>query len=358
MRTAIIYGGRSGEHDVSCVSAANVLREIDRERFTPVPIGIDRDGSWFLQDMPSESDLEANILHVEPNSSRRIAFQPGTGFTLQGENLGIDVVFPVLHGTFGEDGTVQGLMDLLDIPYVGSGVRGSSISMDKVISKQLWEHHRLPVVPYITLHAHMYEQDKQEFLYRIESELGIPVFIKPARGGSSVGVYKAHTSAELHDCIVKAFQYDTKLIIEKSVTAVEVECSVLGNSAPHIFPPASIRSTHEYYDYEAKYQDPDGAHFNIPADIPEDIRDSLMQLAARAFSAVDARGLARIDFFYDEDSGSLYLNEINTMPGFTSISLFPRMCEDGGLPYKQLITGLVDLAIQEHALRASLRYQR
>ncbi|AFG37773.1 D-alanine--D-alanine ligase family protein [Spirochaeta africana] len=358
MRTAIIYGGRSGEHDVSCVSAASVLRWIDRSRFEPVPIGIDRSGSWYLQSIPDDIHSDGHPLAVAVPGQGAIGFQPGSGLTCNGRSLDIDIVFPVLHGTFGEDGTIQGLLDMLDLAYVGSGVLGSSLSMDKVLTKQIWEQHGLPVVPYIALQHHHYLGDPARQLDRIIHQLELPVFIKPARGGSSVGVHKAHDRQELENCLADAFRYDTKLILEKSVTATEIECSVLGNREPEVFPPASITPTHEYYDYEAKYQDPDGAHFSLPADIPAHVADRISQLALKAFVAVEARGLSRVDFFYSEQTGELYLNEINTMPGFTAISLFPRMCEHGGLPYQQLITRLIELAREEHTLRDSLRYSR
>ena len=358
MRTAILFGGRSGEHDVSCASATSVLRHIDRTQFEPIAIGIDRNGAWYVQSLPDAAQLSDSSfrLEVTPSSETAVVFDPVHGLIAGGRNLAIEAVFPVLHGTFGEDGTVQGLLELLNLPYVGSGVLGSSLSMDKHLTKQMWEHHGLPIVPYLTLHAVDYYSRPDHWIHEIENSLGIPAFIKPARGGSSVGVYKAHDQAELREAIQGAFRFDSKVLVEQSITAIEVECSVLGNSNPTAFEPASIEPSHEYYDYEAKYNDPDGAHFNIPAKIPPAITSRIQTTAVKAFRAGEARGLSRVDFFYCPDSNRLYLNEINTMPGFTAISLFPRMCEYSGIPYAELINTLIGYAVEEHKLRNSLLY--
>ncbi|GAB6090471.1 D-alanine--D-alanine ligase family protein [Spirochaeta dissipatitropha] len=361
MRIAILFGGKSGEHEVSCISAASILKAIDRQLHEPVLIGIDHSGIWHLQDTPGQKAvLQRDFsLKVEKQESfRQIQFQPGPGLISENRSLEIDMCFPVLHGTFGEDGTVQGLLELLDIPYVGSGVPGSSISMDKELSKLLWQEKGLPVVPWLTLHKHTYINNPDEVMDEIVETIGLPAFIKPARGGSSVGVYKAHNREELASCILEAFSYDIKLLAEMHIDAIEIECSVLGNSRVETFPPASIQPTHEYYDYEAKYQDPDGARFTIPANVPESVCNRIRDYAATAFKAVEARGLARVDFFYHQADNKFYINEINTMPGFTEISLFPRMCAHGGLSYGELIQKLLVLAEEEHNIRSGLRYDR
>lgn len=361
MRIAILFGGKSGEHEVSCISATSILKAIDRQLHEAVLIGIDHTGIWHLQDTPGQQSVSQKgfSLKVEKQErNRQIQFQPGLGLISEGRSLEIDICFPVLHGTFGEDGTVQGLLELLDIPYVGSGVPGSSISMDKELSKLLWQEKGLSVVPWLTLHKQIYSNKPDEFMDRIVETIGLPAFIKPARGGSSVGVYKAHDRGELSSSIKDAFAYDTKLLAEMHIDAIEIECSVIGNSRVETFPPASIQPSHEYYDYEAKYQDPDGARFTIPADIPESACNKIRDYAATAFKAVEAKGLARVDFFYQQKEDRIYINEINTMPGFTEISLFPRMCAHGGLSYGELIHRLLELAGEEHSIRSGLKYER
>ncbi len=355
---AIVFGGKSGEHEVSCLSATSVLRAIDRSKFIPVPLGINRNGRWFLQAEQSLETIQnpAYSLSVSCDPESEVFFQAEEGFFTKDKKLQVDLVFPVLHGSFGEDGCIQGLLEILDIPYVGSGVLGSSVGMDKHLAKQLWEAAGIPIVPYVNLHHDDFNQNPQRAIETIIQNLQFPVFIKPANGGSSVGIQKCFDKDDLSKTLESAFAYDTKVLIESYIDAIEVECSVLGNHIINTFPPASIEPKHDYYDYDAKYTDPNGAEFHIPANLPDDVQNTIRSLAARAFRAVEARGLSRVDFFLCRQSGNIYINEINTLPGFTNVSLFPRMCAEGGISYPQLITTLFELAEEEHKRRSSLKY--
>lgn len=366
----IIYGGRSGEHEVSLESAASVIRHLDPRRYRLELIGIDKEGRWFRQAQSVLADCRAGKpLHIR--SAQPVLIQPGGGIfyarskSPNAELLPLtgDLVFPVLHGTFGEDGSIQGLLDMLGIAYVGSGVLGSSLSMDKEKTKQVWMQDGLPVIPYKVFQTSNGDDipsgSKLEDLWRTWTQaLGQPLFIKPARLGSSVGISRATNSQELLAGLKEALLYDHKVLIETAVQARELETSVLGNLKPRVFPPGEVKPNHEFYDYEAKYLDPEGAQLLIPAPVPEDVVARIKGLAIRAYKAAEARGLARVDFFYDEEQDKLYLNEINTMPGFTSISMYPKLAEAGGLPYAALIDELITLAREEFARRDALSYSR
>lgn len=365
MKVLILYGGRSGEHEVSCLSAASVLRHLNPRRYTPLLCGITREGHWFLQeDSRVQAVLHGADLQVHPGAE--VSIVPAKGFQAGGALLDLDMVFPVLHGTFGEDGTVQGLFEMTGVPYVGSGVLGSSLGMDKEKAKQVWQYEGIPVVPFRSFvpedHREARGDIPEKTLRRLWQEwtaaLQVPLFVKPARAGSSVGITKVHSFQELAPAMKTALSFDSKVLIEKAVTSKEIECSVVGNLAPRAFIPGEVEPHHEFYDYEAKYIDPDGAALIIPARIPEKDQHRIMELAVRAYRACEARGLARVDFFFHEDRGELYLNEINTMPGFTHISMFSKMCEAGGLEYSAVLDELIALGLQEFTRRNTLQYTR
>ncbi|MCK4543889.1 MAG: D-alanine--D-alanine ligase [Spirochaetales bacterium] len=341
-RIALLYGGKTGEHEVSCRSAASVAENIDKDRFEVVFIGIGRDGIWYLQREEKRDGMFLVIEETDP-----VSVLPGKGLFARGKDLSISCVFPVLHGPFGEDGTVQGLLDITGLPYVGGGVLGSSLGMDKGVIKKLWMGENLSVVPFLSLERweYMAETFSTEDYYRKARE-SFPhsLIIKPARAGSSVGVSKANSLGEFKNALQKAFQFDDVTLIEPFITAREIECAVLGNNHPVSFPPGEILPSHDFYDYDAKYIDPDGAALEVPAKLPENIISEIRDTAVKAFQTARISGMARVDFFVDPDKGLVLLNEINTIPGFTNISMYSRMCEAGGVSYPELITKLIDLA--------------
>lgn len=361
MRIAILYGGKSGEHEVSLRSAASVIRHIDRAHKLHL-IGITRSGAWHLQpDSMLEECLEGDGPLTIRADGPSVLVVPGHGLRVYGtygsSDLPLDVVFPVLHGTFGEDGTVQGMLECAEMAYVGADVLGSAIGMDKEVAKALWLKAGLPVVPYMAIGlADLSNIDA--LADRVESSFGWPAFVKPARGGSSVGASKAASRASLKDALQKALLCDTKVLIEPFVKAREIECSVIGNDQPRAFPPGELIISHEFYDYEAKYIDPDGATFVIPARLDAVQSAHLQEIAVNAYRAAALSGMARVDFFVNRDTGAVLLNEVNTIPGFTSISMFPMMCEAGGLPYRDLLEELLALAMARRQSRVALHYER
>jgi len=359
MRLAILYGGKSGEHEVSLRSAASVIRHLDRSHKLHL-IGITKAGAWHLQpDSVLASCLEGeDPLELRADGPSVLAV-PGTGLRVYGArgsaDLPLDAVFPVLHGTFGEDGTVQGLLECSNLAYVGADVLGSAIGMDKEIAKILWRDAGLPIVPSITARA--VDADRiDDLVGNVERTFGWPVFVKPARCGSSVGASKAETRSDLKSALLKALAFDTKALVEPFIAAREIECSVLGNDTPRAFPPGELIPSHEFYDYEAKYIDPAGARFVIPAALDETTSARVMEIAVTAYTSAGLAGMARVDFFIDKKSGFIYLNEANTIPGFTSISMYPMMCESGGLPYPALLDELLALAVERKKSRSTLRY--
>ncbi len=367
MNIALVYGGKSGEHEVSLISATSIARTVDTGKHALILVGITVDGRWFLQ---PESELSrvrtdsAAVLSIQENEAQRVSILPGggtlTAFQAGGRALAVDVVFPVLHGTYGEDGTIQGLFEMADLPYVGGGVMASSIAMDKEKTKILWQAAGLPVVPFVAVKLVEWttESEKRALLLKAEKDLSYPLFVKPACAGSSVGAAKARNREELEKKCAEAFLWDDKIIIEPFIPAREIECSVTGNEAPVAYTPGEIIPTHEFYDYEAKYIDPDGASLKIPADISEQTTRRLRQIAIKAYQTLDLSGLSRVDFFIDKRDETLYLNEINTIPGFTSISMFPKMCEASGLPYPDLVMKLLNLARARYEARRALRTSR
>src|SRR5918998_1731431 len=313
-RLAILYGGRSAEHQVSVVSARSVMEALDPDRFEVVPIAITREGAWLLPDRsPLELTAPDGSLPEVEAAGRELAVRPEQGLG------GVDVVFPILHGPFGEDGTVQGLLELADLPYVGSGVLASALAMDKAMAE-------------------------------VAGRLSYPVFTKPARLGSSIGISKVKTPGELATGLAAAFAHDTKALVEQGVAARELECGVLGNDAPEASVVGEVIPSHEFYDFEAKYLD-DALKLEIPAQIPDDVRSQVRELSLRAFQALDCEGFARVDFFYEEATGRVLLNEVNTIPGFTPRSMFPMLWAASGLAYPDLVARLVDLATERHAAR-------
>ncbi len=354
---AILYGGKSGEHEVSLRSAYSVYKHLDYSRFSPLLIGIDIKGRWYLQDNPPAT--HEDTLDIIKDTSRLVMAVPGEGLYNREQKLEVDAVFPVLHGSYGEDGTVQGLLELCNLPYAGAGVLGSSLSMDKAATKIAWQKAGLPVVPFIRVDSQEIDTDGRlmsEKERELKAAFPMPLFIKPLRAGSSVGVSRVDSWDALPAALSEACRYDTAAIVEPAVNAREIECSVVGNFSLETFPPGEVLPTHEFYDYEAKYIDPDGAVLQVPADLPAEDLKQIREIAARAYQAAGAEGMSRVDFFVDRKTGEIQLNEINTIPGFTSISMFPRMCEAGGLAYTDLISRMIDLGVDRYKRRQACVY--
>ena len=350
LRVGVLYGGRSGEHEVSLASAASVFANLDRTRYEPVPIRIEKDGRWILGAPAPTAISAADVLQ----QNRSVALEPVEPTSAIDRRV-VDVVFPVLHGPYGEDGTVQGLLELANVPYVGAGVLGSAVGMDKVVMKKLFAADGLPIVPYVALLRPEWTGDRAGLTARVERELGYPVFVKPANLGSSVGISKARSTQELIAAVALALEFDRKVVIEAGVpNAREIECAVLGNDDPQASVPGEVIPSREFYDYEAKYLD-DGSKILIPAPLTEAQAAEIRQLAIQAFRAVDGAGMSRVDFLMAGDSGALYLNEVNTIPGFTTISMYPKMWEASGLPYADLLDRLITLAIERHTERQQLK---
>ena len=358
MRVGVVYGGRSGEHEVSLRSAASIIGALDPARYEIVPIAIGKDGRWLTG---------PDSLRVLEAAQRDLAPLPdhGSDVTLpadptrrglvplgRGRAVGLDVVFPVLHGTYGEDGTVQGLLELADVPYVGAGVLASAVGMDKAAMKSIFRDAGIPVCRWLVTRAG--EETPDALARRVGAELGFPCFVKPANMGSSVGITKVGAPAALAAAVAEAAAYDPKIVIEEAIAGREFECGVLGNDAPEASVVGELVPSHEFYDYADKYVD-QGARITIPAAIPAECADALRAMALRAFRAIDCSGLARVDFFLENGTGRILVNEINTMPGFTSISMYPKLWEASGVPYATLLDRLIALAFERHAARASRR---
>src|SRR4051794_1976043 len=323
LRVAVIYGGRSGEHDVSVRSAKSILEGLDREKYETIEYFIDRNGKWSPQPILPEPGA-----HPE-----------------------IDVVFPMLHGTFGEDGTMQGLLELADLPYVGAGVLGSAVSMDKEMMKRVCQERMLPIVEYVTVTR------ATQSIADACRRLPFPMFVKPANLGSSVGISKAHDEGELEAAFALAKQFDRKVIVERAIEGRELECSVLGNEAPMASLPCEILPSREFYDYEDKYL-LDTARTQVPAELTAERTVELRRLAVECYRAVECEGMARVDFFLENETNRLYINEINTIPGFTSISMYPKMWEHSGIPFGTLLDQLIEFAIDRHRQKQATRFAR
>lgn len=364
IRVALLYGGRSSEHDVSLQSAKAVLENLDPERFEVVPIGIDRSGSWHAQDVQALRASSAPLLPLElGTSSLALPASPADGIALRGlQSAAIDVVFPVMHGPLCEDGSTQGLLELADLPYVGSGVLGSAICMDKDIAKRLARAAGLQTTEYVCFRQPQWQHEHATLRARIASELGFPVFVKPATLGSSVGIRKVTREQELDDACAHAFGYDAKLLVERAVDAREVEVAVLSAldpaAAPQVSVPGEIVAQDAFYSYERKYTQTDGAELLIPAPLTREQSALAQQVARTAFVALECEGMARVDLFFERKTERMLLNEVNTIPGFTPASMYPKLWEASGLSYSALLTRLVELALRRHGQRAQLRRQR
>src|SRR5882672_9780871 len=396
LRVGILFGGRSGEHEVSLLSAASVLKAIDKTKYEVVPIGITKDGRWLTADhaerllhgdAEAKSDRPTSLRAGDPDAT------PGAALLAQGEAvivppepvhrdsgmapfrieasalrrasdraINVDVIFPVLHGTFGEDGTIQGLLELADIAYVGAGVLGSSAGMDKDVMKSLFRAAGLPIVRHVTVLRSQWERDPKKVQKLVESKLKYPVFVKPANLGSSVGISKAHDRKELGPAIAEAAKFDRKIVIEEGVggkknKAREIECAVLGNDDPKASVAGEIVPCKEFYDYDAKYL-AEGSELMIPAKITKTEMKKVQTLAVAAFQAVDCSGLARVDFLMDPKTRKIFVNEINTMPGFTAISMYPKLWAASGVSYPELISRLIQLGLERHEDKKRNQYSR
>ncbi len=361
LRLGILFGGRSCEHEVSVTSARSVLQAVNPDRYEVTMIGIAKDGRWLLARDALEA-LAGGVVDGEDMSSVLLDY-PGTRALVESTPSGaltagghkLDVVFPLLHGPFGEDGTVQGLLELAGIAYVGSGVVGSAVGMDKDMSKRVFRAEGLPQVDHRVLRRHRWRVEPDAIVGELERGLHYPMFVKPANLGSSVGVSKAHDRGELYPAIETAMEFDYKVIVEASVeNCREVECSVLGNDDPQASVIGEIVPCNEFYDYDAKYVD-DRSRLIIPAELPAAMGERIRDLAVRAFRAVEAAGLARVDFLVRRDDDEIFLNEVNTMPGFTPISMYPKLWEASGITYTELIDRLIELALERHAEKARTR---
>ncbi len=352
IRVGLIYGGRSGEHEVSILSANSVISAIDRQKYDVIPIGITKEGRWLPGQSPAPL-VESKELQVRLLSSSSVNEPiPLISHQKQGEILSgilekVDVIFPVMHGPFGEDGTIQGLLELADIPYVGGGVLASSVGMDKALMKAVFLQNGLPVGDYLVYLRKEWRSNPERVLNEIEQRISYPCFIKPANLGSSVGISKAHQRNELKMSLDLAAEYDRKIVVEKMLNGKEVECGVLGNDEPKASIPGEIVPCTEFYDYEAKYILND-SKLIIPAEISPELTRKVQDLAIHSFKAVDCAGLARVDFFVDEAKNEIYVNEINTIPGFTKISMYPKMWEATGISYTELIDRLLQLAVERY----------
>jgi D-alanine-D-alanine ligase len=361
IRIGVLYGGRSGEHDVSLCSAASVVAALDKNKYKVTAIGIDRDGKWYVQEKPQiiphkdfgkilalKKKGKWLVNHFQQNNQLRL-------YDLKNKNkeVIVDVIFPVLHGTFGEDGTLQGLLELAMVPYVGADVTGSAVGMDKDVAKRLLKETRIPVVSSITINKRQWKNNAQDIIQNALDKLGLPLFVKPVCTGSSVGIKKVKEN--LAKAINFAFQFDTRVMIEKAINCREIECAVLGNDNPAASILGEIIPRHEFYSYEAKYIDPEGAKLIIPAQLDLSLAEKIRKTAIEGYMALGCSGMARVDFFLDKNTNEFYLNEINTIPGFTSISMYPKLWEATGIKYSKLLDKLIELARERHKKKLEIK---
>jgi D-alanine-D-alanine ligase len=356
LRICILFGGRSGEHEVSLASAASVIRGLDPDKYEAVPIGITKEGHWLIgagaQKMLPEvlKGGQRVMMTADPTDAALVRLDGSGG----GQRL--DVVFPVMHGTYGEDGTIQGLLDLAGLPFVGAGVLGSAIGMDKDVSKRLLQVAKIPVVPWIAVQRADWERNPKEVQISVEKKFKYPLFVKPATLGSSVGMTKVHSRAELAPALHLAAEFAMKILVERCMIAREIEVSVLGNHDPQASVPGEIVPHREFYDYTAKYLE-EGTQLLIPAKLKPAQVKKIQHYAVAAFRALELSGMARVDFFLEKKGGKIYLNEVNTIPGFTSISMYPKLWEATGIPFRELLDKLIALALEQHAEKARTKYQ-
>jgi D-alanine-D-alanine ligase len=363
LKIGVLYGGRSGEHNVSLCSAASVVEALDKSKYDVIAIGIDRDGRWYVQEQP---DIVLDKTFGKILSLKKRGCWLVNHFEQQGklhlynlenrkQDVVVDLIFPVLHGTYGEDGTLQGLLELAMVPYVGVDVAGSAVGMDKDIAKRLLKEAGIPVVPWMTIGKDQWRKQPQKILRGALTGLELPLFVKPLCTGSSVGIKKVKVKKELADAIDYAFQFDTRIMIETGIDCREIECAVLGNDDPQASVLGEILPRHEFYSYEAKYLDPQGARMNIPAKIPAKLAAAIRKSAVTGFQALNCNSMARVDFFLDKKTHQFYLNEINTLPGFTSISMYPKLWEATGSPYSKLLDQLITLAFDRHQEKSAIK---
>jgi D-alanine-D-alanine ligase len=356
LRVGVLFGGRSGEHEVSLASAASVIRGLDPDKYEAVPIGITKEGHWLIgagaQKMLPEvlRGGQRVMMTADPTDAALVRLDGSGGGTR------LDVVFPAMHGTFGEDGTIQGLLDLAGLPFVGAGVLGSAIAMDKDVAKRLLQAAKIPVVPWIAVPRTEWEKHPADVERAIEDKFQYPVFVKPATLGSSVGMTKVHSREELAPALNLAAEFAQKILVERAMVAREIEVSVLGNSEPAASIPGEIVPHREFYDYAAKYLE-EGTQLLIPAKLKPAQVKTFKKLAVDAFRALELSGMARVDFFLEKEGGKIYLNEVNTIPGFTSISMYPKLWEASGIPFRDLIDKLIELALEQHREKARTKYQ-
>jgi D-alanine-D-alanine ligase len=352
IRLVLLFGGRSAEHEVSCTTAAHVLRAIDHDRYDTMPVGITRSGEWLRSDDAIAALAAGGGALPEALVATGTAVEPLPSVRPVDSDIPV-VVLPLLHGPYGEDGTVQGMLELADVPYVGTGVLGSAMSMDKAAAKELLSAHGIPQCAWLAARSHEIDD---EFLELADHRLGFPIFVKPANMGSSIGVSKAGDIDELRAAVAEAARFDDWIVLEEAVGGRELECGILGNDRPRASVLGEVRPGAEFYDYDDKYGD--GAELLIPAPVPQPVSDQLRELAVRAFKALRCEGMARVDFFWEEDGRGAMVNEVNTIPGFTPISQYPRLWEASGLPYAKLIDELVALALERHARRSRFSTER
>jgi D-alanine-D-alanine ligase len=379
LRVGVLYGGRSGEHEVSLASAAAVFGNLDRARYDPVPIRIDKDGRWALSERPPTATSAAEVIEQSrieaarhARSGREVHFvaRPSEETILSIKRasetaaepaealvtgLHVDVIFPVLHGPYGEDGTIQGLLELANVPYIGAGVLGSALGMDKAMMKVVFSARGLPVCDYRVVLRRTWERRADDIMHELERALHFPMFVKPANLGSSVGISKAKDLTSLRDAMTLAGSFDRKIVIEAAVPdAREIECAVLGNDDPQASVPGEVVPSREFYDYEAKYID-DGSTVTIPADLSPSIAEEIRRLSVAAFQAIDCAGMARVDFLMTRGTGDIFVNEVNTIPGFTTISMYSKLWAASGVDYPALLDRLIALALERHAAKQQLR---
>jgi D-alanine-D-alanine ligase len=354
LNVLVLFGGRSAEHEVSLRSAQNVVAALDKEKYNPILVGIDKDGKWYTDEATKLLNTENPKLFKLNTAGKNVAITSQNNseiisLTEPGIKNSIDVVFPVLHGPYGEDGTMQGLLKLANVPFVGSGVLGSAVGMDKEVMKRLLSEAGIPIAKYVAF------KDFEKIVFEeVVEKLGLPFFVKPANMGSSVGVHKVKSKNDFEEAIKDAFLYDRKILIEEFVEGREIECAILGNDFPEASVPGEIVVTTEFYSYETKYIDEHGAKLEIPAHISDETKKQVQTLAIKTFQTLCCEGLGRVDFFLKKNS-EIFVNEINTMPGFTSVSMYPRLWQESGIPYTELISKLIDLALERSEKEKKLK---
>ncbi|MFH0976441.1 MAG: D-alanine--D-alanine ligase family protein [Spirochaetota bacterium] len=364
IKIALLFGGMSSEHDVSLCSAASVYQALDKSKYKVIPIGIDRDGKWYVQEKPEIINDKSfgKIFKLKKtgkwlvnhfNDNNRLVLHNITS----GKKVKADFVLPIVHGTNCEDGRLQGLLELANVPYAGADVLGSAIAMDKDVAKRLLKENSIPVVPWIAVMSDEYRENPDAITDKIIKDIGFPLFVKPNAAGSSIGILKVKTKEQITNALNNAFLYDNKVLIEKGIDCYEIECAVLGNNKPEASITGQVIPKHEFYSYEAKYIDPNGAELKIPAQIDDTISGAIRKTALNVYKALCCSGMARVDFFLEKNTNKFYLNEINTLPGFTGISMYPKLWGQTGLNYNDLIDKIIALGFEAHKRRNKLKTQ-